>query len=271
MWRGLVFSNLYVAALALLMLQFSVQALHLSIPSAYFPFVFFATLSSYCLHWALSDFPHPRSRRERWNVQNRPFLCLLCLFSGLIAVTYLWALRSYWAYILPIILLTLAYTLPKVEHPWAFRIRPLARQKTLYLTLVWALTTLGLPLLMSKQAASWVEGCFLAQRFIHLYAICLLFDFRDSGREARHLSWAMRSSAQVFQRRLALIIGTGLFVSMALLWAGSDVTLFLACSTPTLLLWFARKKPSLVDDDLWYDGVLDGLAAAGGIIFIVLD
>jgi hypothetical protein len=270
MWRGLIYSNIYVATLSLLMLQLSVQAFDLVIPLTYFSFVFFATLSSYCLHWALSIFPKPQSLREHWTAQNRALLWIFFLFSSAIASILLWTLRSYWAYILPIILLTLAYTLPKVEHPVAFRIRPLARHKTLYLTLVWISTTVVLPFVFSGQAFSWVWAWFLVHRFFHLYTICLLFDFRDRGRESRHLSWAMRSSAPHFQRWLGFVIILGGLASVALYCSSLNLALFLACGFPSLMLWFCRKKPNWIEEDLWYDGVLDGLAGIGGVLFFSL-
>jgi hypothetical protein len=270
MWRGLIFSNLYVASLALLMLQLSVQAFQMVIPGTYFPFVFFATLSSYSLHWALSNFAQPSNLRERWTTKNRTFLWVLFLIGGLISTGLLWTLRNHWMYIFPVIALTLAYTLPKVEHPVAFRTRPIARHKTLYLTLVWISTTVVLPFVFSGQAFSWAWAWFLTQRFFHLYAICLLFDFRDRGRESKHLSWALRSSAPHFQRWLGFIIVLGGLASVALYCSSLNLTLFLACGFSSLLLWFCRKKPNWIEQDLWYDGVLDGLAGLGGVLCFLL-
>jgi 4-hydroxybenzoate polyprenyltransferase len=71
------------------------------------------------------------------------------------------------------------YSAPKIPlKPFAF-LKEIAVGKTIFLALSWAHVTALLPLVLHSTSISDEAICFVVNRFFFIYAICILFDYRD--------------------------------------------------------------------------------------------
>lgn len=181
LFRFFIYSNLFIACCSVLMVYQTCQLLLHAAPDIHFTrFVFFATVCSYSFHWYLTPVDHDwSSPRMQWlsrqrNIHVAFFFIGLAgtLFSGLF-------LLNYWPWLLLSALLTFLYSAPKIPHPYFRQLRKFAYGKTILLAFTWMYVTTILPLLISGQ--NWKPGfsVFAAHRFFLVYAVCILFDYRD--------------------------------------------------------------------------------------------
>src|SRR5690606_20360776 len=103
----------------------------------------------------------------------------LCAAGALGAMYYLWLLRAHWLPLSGAALLTFLYSAPKLPQRAFVWLRKIAVGKTLFLTFVWMYVTTLLPALISEVLVTWSTASLALHRFFLIYAICILFDFRD--------------------------------------------------------------------------------------------
>jgi 1,4-dihydroxy-2-naphthoate octaprenyltransferase len=151
----------------------------------YYLFIFFATLTSYSGHWYLSFFFDPASNRASWLTQNRQ-VHLWFFIIGFIGMASMgWLLRANWLWIAFAGVPTFLYSAPKIPHPLFTQLKKIAVGKTLFLSLVWTYATTVLPIQM-KHVGWTASFCFfLAARFLLIYGICVLFDYRDKAEDKK--------------------------------------------------------------------------------------
>jgi 4-hydroxybenzoate polyprenyltransferase len=175
-----IFSSLYIALCAVLMVwQTSQLLLATSPPGRLAGFVFFSTICSYNFHWYLTPYSVNPSRRALWT-QRHKVLHFILYLVGLVGSAV------YFFYLLPHIValffgafVTFLYSAPKLPWPFFRRLRNIAVAKTLFLALVWAYVTAILPLIVAGVAWQADHVLFAVSRFTLIYAICVLFDYRD--------------------------------------------------------------------------------------------
>src|SRR5205085_1162594 len=68
---------------------------------------------------------------------------------------------------------------PKIPQRHFRALRKVAVGKTIFLTFVWMYATTILPVIISRTAWRADVTLFVISRFFLIYAICILFDFRD--------------------------------------------------------------------------------------------
>ncbi len=142
-----IYSNVFIAVVAVLMAWQTAYLFHLQIPNALLPFIFAATLCSYSFHWYLSLEPADNPRQQ-WLNRFRWVHGLLWIISVLAVAFYGWQLKAAWPWLLTTALLTFLYSAPKIH---AFRwLRKVAIAKTIYLSLVWTLVTCALPVALAN-------------------------------------------------------------------------------------------------------------------------
>jgi 4-hydroxybenzoate polyprenyltransferase len=274
LFRFLIYSNLFIACCAVAMVYQTYQLLLQATPGYYFTtFVFFATICSYSFHWYLTPADiNIISPRTQWlDRYKKAHLFLFAIGVAGVAVSGFFLL-AHWHWLLLSALITFLYSAPKIPHPYFKALRKVALAKTIFLAFVWMYVTTILPLLMSDQPWSNEFLLFAAGRFFLIYAICILFDYRDRAYDKSIgirslITWLSEKKINllfIISLLLYLICTTGL-----LLYGQSYevVILLLVPGVITAGLYrFAKQNFS----DMLYYFVLDGLMALSSALTLVL-
>lgn len=267
-----VYSNLFIAACAVLMAWETCGRLHSNVPPGSLSgFLFFSTLLSYSFHWYLTPAYTGNSSRVRWLQHYRP-VHLAFFVAGLAGtIFYFIPMAGHWFWIAGGALATFLYSAPKLPYRFFRWLRSIAIGKTLFLAFMWTYATAVLPVLITDEPAPPGWLLFTLGRFLLLYPICILFDIRDreydkktgirslitilSEKQAGYIFWGSLTASAVCTLLLAGTI-TGLASAFSLL---APVVLT-AC-----LYNYARRHFS----DLLYYLVLDGFMALSAILYLL--
>lgn len=265
-----VFSNLFIACCAVIMVLQTYWLLPGTPPDLYFiAFVFFSTLASYSFHWYLTpaDFPK-HSIRLQWLHQHRNIHLALLILGIAGAAFFSLFLLNHWFWLLAAALITFLYSAPKIPHPWFRALRKIALGKTIFLAFVWMYITTLLPLQMNEQAWKFSYYIFAASRFFFIYAICIIFDYRDREYDRSIgikslITWMNEKGI----KRLFDISLTFFFILTVLLYFFdfnliNIVTLIIPGIIVSILYPYAIKQTS----DLLYYLLLDGLMALSAVM-----
>jgi 4-hydroxybenzoate polyprenyltransferase len=267
-----LFSSFYIALCAVLMVyQVSYLFLNDTVPGVFFLFVFFATVCSYNFHWWLTTHSATGSERLKWAKKNK-FLHLILYIIGLAgSAIFFFILRQYWFWIGIGAFVTFLYSAPKIPQKIFIGLRRVAIGKTIFLAFVWMYITTVLPFVIFGQ--HWQAGFtwFACSRFFLIYAICILFDYRDRQDDK---SDGIRSMITFFNERGI----NNLFAFSLILFAGftamlyeSGVNLFeiIVLLIPGViaaaLYNYAKKHFS----DYLYYFVLDGLMMLSAVLMLL--
>jgi 1,4-dihydroxy-2-naphthoate octaprenyltransferase len=268
-----VYSNLFITGCALVMVDQTCYFLLQTEPNPGFLFfVFFSTICSYSFHWALSTQSVNPSPRNEWVNQYR-YLYWIFFFIGLAgAVIFFLYLLPWWPGLLVSVIMTFLYSAPKIPHPLFRSLRRVALGKTIFLALVWMNVTTVLPILISGMEWRSEFLLFILSRFFLIYAICILFDYRD---RADDKAAGVRSLITYLNEKGI----RNLFVFSLLVFAISTLLLYrydypvysiavlLIPGIITACLYnYARTNFS----DIFYYLVLDGLMALSAMIMLLL-
>ncbi len=267
-----VFSNLFIAICAVLMLQHTFHfILHQPTNLSLAGLVFSATICSYSFHWWLTQHSELPSPRIQW-VKKYKIIHFILFFAGLAgSVYFFWPLRRHWIWIFAAVLATFIYSSPKIPHPLFRRLRKFAYGKTIFLALVWMYVTTVLPLAVSGAGWDKISLSFAAGRFFYIYPICILFDYRDreddratgirsliTYLDERGIRWLFYASLVIYLicSLLLLAYGIGLL----------PVTLLLV---PAFILAWIYPLALRNFSDIFYYFVLDGLMVLPSILMLV--
>ena len=273
LFRFFIYSNLFIAFCAVLMVYQTGELLLERAPDTYFTgFVFFATICSYSFHWWLTPIdPAMYPSRMEWLKRNRNVHSLF-FFIGLAgAVICSLFLLDYWLWLLSSAFITFLYSAPKIPHPYFRLLRRVALGKTIFLALVFTHVTTILPLIISNETWQPVFTLFAASRFFMVYAICILFDYRDREYDT---TIGIRSLITWLSEKgiTNLFIASLLFFVVFTVWMiplGQTVKTALILLTPgaitAALYYTARKNFS----DFLYYFVLDGLIALPSLLTLL--
>lgn len=142
-------------------------------------FAFSATICSYSFHWYLTSQSLVESPRIEWLKKHRIFHLIL-FFIGLAGSgIFFFFLLTHWYWLAASAVITFLYSAPKIPHPWFRSLRKIAVGKTIFLTLVWTYVTAILPVIIANNEFKMPVVLFIVSRFFFIYAICIMFDFRD--------------------------------------------------------------------------------------------
>jgi 4-hydroxybenzoate polyprenyltransferase len=291
--RAFLFSNLFIAVCALVMTGETLAFYTKSLLYDLFPFrnsvspwmilVFVAagTLFAYNIHWLLGIGSSHDSERLSWTRQHRTPLVVVSLIALCLAVFAFLYLRWAWLFVLPAVLVTGMYTLPKVD---AFRaLRPFAYGKTMLLALSWTYVTTAMPVLVAGAPLGLDLLFFMMGRFFLVYAICLLFDHRDV--EADLSEGLTTLPARISETLLKAIFFSSIFLSMLFMFLSvfpafyfqnlkSEILLLAFRLLPAVLLAFLYKRATSSlpppTSSIFYYGILDGLMMLCGILSLAL-
>jgi hypothetical protein len=266
----LLFSNLYIVLCVMTMCWHTAHffCLEPQLGFNFYAFVASATLSSYSLHWYLSADEMADSPRGRWTFQNKKTLQSLLCFSVIMCGYYSFLYRSHWRVLLPLALLTFLYTAPKIPLAPFRLLTNKAYAKTFYLSAIWTIVTVLLPMQLSDNQCNTLFFIFLINRFLLLYPICLFFDFRDRNEDERS---SILNIAQTFTTKqieyLVMFFGILSLISLVfLLMEKVSFEHLFSLMLPNIFLMATLRKTLNTKSDYWYYFVLDGLMMASGVL-----
>ncbi len=273
-FRFFLYSNLFIAGCATVMVYQSCYLLLQERPVTWFVwFVFFATICSYSFHWYLTP-PDQGLYSDRipWLAKNRK-VHLVLFWIGLFgsAVSSLFLLQ-FWTWLLLGIFLTFLYSAPKLSYPYFIWLRKMALGKTIFLALVWTYVTTMLPLIISGHSWEPAFTLFSAGRFFFIYAICIMFDYRDREHDRmqgiRSLITELSDKGINYLFVISLLAFSILTIMMANYGLSnlSLIILLIPAGITAALYTYSQKSSS----DFLYFFVLDGLMAVSAISTLLL-
>lgn len=268
-----IFSSLFIALCAVLMTLQTTQLFHLNYNvKHYVAFVFFSTICSYNFHWYLTPDSFSEHSRADWTRQNK-LLHLVLYFVGMIgAGWYFFSFLHAWFWLGIAAGLTFLYSAPKIPYAPFTWLKKIAVGKTLFLAMVWIYVTTVPPLILG--AAEWKGShiLFACSRFFLIYAICILFDYRDREADKKD---GIRSMITYFSEKGvdALFFGSLLLFlasTVALYFSGFSLLTVLSLLVPGFIVAALYKAAKRNFSDYLYYFVLDGLMMFSAIFTLFL-
>ncbi|MEO5564696.1 MAG: hypothetical protein ABIR18_14720, partial [Chitinophagaceae bacterium] len=235
-------------------------------------FIFFATICSYSFHWYLTPNVEINSSRLQWLRRNRNAHTTL-FFVGLAGTAYFgFFLLNHWPWLLLIAFVTFLYSAPKIPHPLFRILRKVAIGKTIFLAFVWMYVTTALPLQLSDRPWQQDFTLFAASRFFLVYAICIVFDYRDRDYDKSIgirslITWL--SETGIFLLFLGSLLIFGLSTLLLLNYDQSYLIVLLLL-VPGVLLAILYKRAITNFSDIMYYFTLDGLMALSSLLTLLL-
>ena len=264
-----IYSNLFIALCAVVMVYQTYELLLHTSPGIYFiAFIFFATICSYSFHWYLtpSDIQVTSARTEWLSRYKNTHLVLFFIGLAGVAVSGFF-LSDHWHWLLLSALITFFYSAPKIPHPYFNALRKVALAKTIFLAFVWMYVTTILPLMISDQPWRTDFSLFSISRFFLIYAICILFDYRDREYDKSvgirsMITWLSdKNITRLFILSLLLFV---LFTGWLFLYGYSYPVIIILLIPGVITAGLYRYAQKNFSDMLYYF-VLDGLMALSSL------
>jgi 4-hydroxybenzoate polyprenyltransferase len=257
-----IFSSLFIAICAVIMTLQTTHLFRLNYNVRHYAaFVFFSTICSYNFHWYLTPDSYVEHSRANWTRQNR-LLHLLLFFAGMIgAGWYFFSFIHAWLWLGVAIVLTFLYSAPKLPYAPFSWLKKVAVGKTLFLALVWMYVTTVPPFILGDTEWKPSHLLFACSRFFLIYAICILFDYRDRDADKRD---GIRSMITYFSEKGidALFFGSLLLfvaTTIGLYFTGFTPLIVLSLLVPGIIVALLYNTAKRNFSDYLYYFVLDGL------------
>lgn len=266
---GIIFSNTFIALAAAAQVGYTYQMLGLKPDLRIIALMFFATMAFYNFSILLSKPLNPAQspyRRTRWIFAHQRLIVSLSFIaiSGTIILGLLLPFRAQ-LLLLFLALLSAGYNLPLFKiSKQKISLRNIPGIKLFLIALVWSLSTLALPLLISKQTEMLLISpsgiLFLIQRLLFIAAITIPFDIRDRyqdriyGLKTLPILLGEKKAYVVCQLLLiaSLLIGASIFPSQSAAFA----TLLISTLLAGWLIFRSQSKKNEYYYFLYLDGVL---------------
>lgn len=175
-----VFSSLFIAICAVLMTYQTCFLFGLPFSFELAGFVFSGSVCSYNFHWYLTP-PHIEQPSEKlaWNISNKTVHLILFIAGMIASAVFSILLIEHWFWLGITAFVTFLYSATKIPHPLFSHLKKIAIGKTIFLAFAWMHVTTLLPLVFHSSQLSEAPIWFVINRFFFIYAICILFDYRD--------------------------------------------------------------------------------------------
>ena len=270
-----LFSSLFISLCAVVMVYQTYQLLIYEQPSAtLLLFIFFSTVCSYNFHWWLTPTSVHSSQRIYWAQQHKGLHLFLYIIGLVACVIFFFLLRKHWLAIAFGGILTFLYSAPKIPLPYFRFLKQVAIGKTIFLTTVWTYVTAILPVFVSgllhhyNHEMKW----FAASRFFLIYAICIVFDFRDRADDKLE---GIRTMVNYFDEtgvnRLFIFSIIAFFIFTTILhFSGMSLITVLILMIPGIILFSIYNKAKYSVSDYLYYFVLDGLMMLSALLMAIL-
>ncbi|TCJ12021.1 hypothetical protein EPD60_15805 [Flaviaesturariibacter flavus] len=262
-----LFTSLFIACCAVAMTLHAAQFYGIPADSRLLLFVLCGTLSSYNFHWMLTPALYGESRKAAWSYGHRKLHAALFGVSAAGAAWWGLQLIAHWRWLLLTAFITFLYSAPKIPGPLFRHLKRVAVGKTAFLALAWTHIPYILPLLLSGREWRMMDYLLVFNRFYLIYAICILFDYRDRESDRaegiRSLVTALPEAGirRLFTGALAVFFASGGLLP----FLGVPMTETAWLLLPGILLAFAYRRSLRGRSDYFYYFALDGLMALSAI------
>jgi 4-hydroxybenzoate polyprenyltransferase len=267
-----IFSSIYIALCAVLMVYQTHQLLLQTKPSFNFlAFVFFSTICSYNFHWYLTPRSVTSSQRIKWAHQHKGWHLILYIMGLTGSAVYFFTISKHWMALASGAFVTFLYSAPKIPQTFFKALKKIAIGKTVFLSFVWMYVTTVLPIIISGENWRTDFILFALSRLFLIYAICILFDYRDREDDKND---GIKSMITLLSENGINIL---FFISL-LFFAASTVCLYKY--NYSLLIIFILLIPGIIVgalfnysknnfSDYLYYFILDGLMMFSGLLMLV--
>lgn len=269
-----LFTSLFIACCAIVMV-YQTYALILQKPfNIYFAaFVFFSTVCSYNFHWFLTPHSLRPSQRLKWDEKHKRYHLLLSIIGLAGALAFFYFLKEHWFFIGAAAILTFLYSAPKITITPFQWLKKVAIGKTIFLAMTWTYVTSILPILIEGDVQVKKAIFYCLGQFFFIYAICILFDFRDREDDKAD---GIRSMITYFNERginTLFFISISVFVISGLLLNQTGIyranILLLLIPAVILICFYSYAKRNF--SDYLYYFVLDGLMMLSGLLLWIVN
>ncbi|MEJ0102133.1 MAG: UbiA family prenyltransferase [Bacteroidota bacterium] len=267
-----VYSNFFIAVCAVLMVnQTYTLVLHTSADNYLLGFVFFATICSYSFHWYLTSHSEIPSERIGWTNKFRHIHAYLFIISIAGAAFFFFHLLHHWLWLSLSAIITFLYSAPKIPQKYFRALRKIAIGKTIFLAFVWMYATTILPVIISGKPWQPDILLFILSRFFLIYAICILFDYRD--RKDDKATGIRSMITYLSEKGINLLFTSSLIVfifsSLSLLYYNYSIKAVIFLLIPGILTGLLYNYAKQNFTDLFFYLVLDGLMMLSALLMIV--
>lgn len=244
---------------------------HLPFNIPFLFFVFFGTLCSYNFHWFFTPVTVGDSQNTLRSHKYSK-LHILFFFIGLAGAAYFgFRLLSYWQWLAITAFLTFLYSAPKIPGGIFRWIKKIAIGKTVFLALAWTHIPYMLPLLLAKTEWQTFTYVFILNRFFFIYAICILFDYRDL--EEDRIAGIKTMVTFLNEKGIDTLFWsswTVFFITNVILYfLNFSLINTIILLVPGLLLAFLYYPSKKQFSDYHYYFVLDGLMMLSGLMLLL--
>lgn len=235
------------------------------------PFIFFGSLASYNFHWYLTPSIYGGSYKTLWSIKNKQVHLIIFSISLLVAAWFITYLIHEWEWLLATAFITFLYSAPKIPFGPFKHLKNIAVGKTIFLTAVWTHSSVVLPLVLSHTHWTAAHYLFLVNRFFLIYAICILFDYRDRIEDKKegikslitHLS--EKGINVLFWSSLMIFLITLVFLYKEAFSFIDSIALLIPGIIVALLYDYSKHRPN----DYLYYFILDGLMMFSAVLLFI--
>ena len=235
-------------------------------------FVFSGSVCSYNFHWYLTP-PgiEKASKKLTWNISNKTIHLVLFILGLVGSAVFTFLLIEHWFWLGITAFLTFLYSAPKIDHPIFSYLKKIALGKTIFLAFAWAHITSLLPLVIEIKTLNAAHVWFVVNRFFYIYAICILFDYRDveEDRRAGIKSLITYLNEKGIDALFWGSVGITVITSFILLKYFSIVTV-IALLIPVILLSLLYYPSKRNFSDYLYYFILDGLMMLSAPLLVLI-
>src|SRR5690606_30051523 len=197
---------------------------------------------------------------------------LFLFFIGIAGSAYFFLmLFEYWPWLILGAFITFLYSAPKIPHPWFRALRRIAIGKTIFLAGVWTFVTTVLPVVTTHAAHEGDFYLFIISRFFLIYAICILFDYRDRfddrAKGIRSLITYMSETGIRYLFLFSLMVYVAATIAMQLY--GYSVLIILMLLVPGIITAALYNHARRNFSDMLFYFVLDGLMALSSVLTLL--
>lgn len=235
-------------------------------------FVFSGSVCSYNFHWYLTPpTVEQPSEKEVWNISNKQIHLILFVLGLVGSAVFTLLLIEHWFWLGITAFVTFLYSAPKISHPVFSYLKKIAIGKTIFLAFAWMHVTTLLPMVTELKALSIQHVWFVVNRFFYLYAICILFDYRDieddrkAGIKSLITYLNEKGIDRLFWGSVLVVVATS--IPLAQYFSIASIVALLIPVIILSLLYYPSKKNF---SDYLYYFILDGLMMLSAPLLLLI-
>lgn len=235
-------------------------------------FVFSGSVCSYNFHWYLTPpSVENQSAKHAWNISNKTIHLVLFIIGLVASGIFTLLLIEHWFWLGVTAFVTFLYSAPKIPHPLFSHLKKVAIGKTIFLAFAWMHVTTLLPLVIELKSLNMAHVWFVVNRFFYIYAICILFDYRDVEEDKKAgirslITYLNQTGIDALFWGSILVVAFTSFLLLRYFSVANIIALFVPVILLCLLYYPSKKNFS----DYLYYFVLDGLMMLSAPLLLLI-